>query len=241
MTLADIPSDTSMEIRTSRAPASVVRKAFIRAIPGLMMPVIILGGIYGGVFTPTESAAVAAVYALVIGLFVMRDLKLKDVYRIFATAGVQAARIMFIIATATLFAYVITKYQIAETVADGLLSITTNAVVIVLLINLMLLIAGMFLDAISAFYLFVPLFVPVLLELGMDMTTIGVFMTVNLALGLVTPPVGIDLFVAAGIAKIPFGEAVKGIWPFLLAGVGVLMLVTFIPALSNFLPNLLGL
>lgn len=241
MTLADIPSDTSMEIRTSRAPASVVRKAFIRAIPGLMMPVIILGGIYGGVFTPTESAAVAAVYALVIGLFVMRDLKLKDVYRIFATAGVQAARIMFIIATATLFAYVITKYQIAETVADGLLSITTNAVVIVLLINLMLLIAGMFLDAISAFYLFVPLFVPVLLELGMDMTTIGVFMTVNLALGLVTPPVGIDLFVAAGIAKIPFSEAVKGIWPFLLAGVGVLMLVTFIPALSNFLPNLLGL
>lgn len=241
MTLADIPHDASIQIRTTRAPARVIRKALVRAIPGLMMPFIILGGIYGGVFTPTESAAVAAVYALVIGLFVMRDLKLADVYKIFATAGVQAARIMFIIATATLFAYVITKYQIAETVAEGLLSLTTSTVVLVLLINLVLLIAGMFLDAISAFYLFIPLFVPVLLELGMDMTTIGVFMTVNLALGLVTPPVGIDLFVAAGIAKIPFGEAIKGIWPFFLAGLGVLMLVTFVPALSNFLPDLLGL
>lgn len=241
MTLTDIPHDAAIEVRTTRAPASVVRKALIRAIPGLMMPVIILGGIYGGIFTPTESAAVAAVYALVIGLFVMKDLKVKDVYRIFATAGVQAARIMFIIATATLFAYVITKYQIAEAVADGLLSITTNTVIIILLVNLVLLVAGMFLDAISAFYLFIPLFVPVLLELGMDMTTIGVFMTVNLALGLVTPPVGIDLFVAAGIAKIPFGEAVKGIWPFFLAGLSVLMLITFMPAISNFLPNLLGL
>jgi C4-dicarboxylate transporter DctM subunit len=241
MTLADIPHDATIEIRTTRASAAVIRKALVRAIPGLMMPIIILGGIYGGVFTPTESAAVAAIYALVIGLFVMRDLKLKDVYRIFATAGVQASRIMFIIATATLFAYVITKYQIAETVADGLLSVTTNTVIIILLVNLVLLVAGMFLDAISAFYLFIPLFVPVLLEVGMDMTTIGVFMTVNLALGLITPPVGIDLFVAAGIAKISFGEAVKGVWPFFLAGLSVLMLITFIPALANFLPNLLGL
>lgn len=241
MTLEDIPHDASIQVRTTRAPGRVIRKALVRAIPGLMMPFIILGGIYGGVFTPTESAAVAAVYALIIGLFVMRDLKLADVYKIFATAGVQAARIMFIIATATLFAYVITKYQIAQTVAEGLLSLTSNTVLLVLLINLVLLVAGMFLDAISAFYLFVPLFVPVLLELGMDMTTIGVFMTVNLALGLVTPPVGIDLFVAAGIAKIPFSEAIKGIWPFFLAGLAVLMLVTFVPALSNFLPDLLGL
>ncbi|MCC3265948.1 TRAP transporter large permease [Arthrobacter gengyunqii] len=241
MTLEDIPHDASIQVRTTRAPGRVIRKALVRAIPGLMMPFIILGGIYGGVFTPTESAAVAAVYALIIGLFVMRDLKLADVYKIFATAGVQAARIMFIIATATLFAYVITKYQIAQTVAEGLLSLTSNTVLLVLLINLVLLVAGMFLDAISAFYLFIPLFVPVLLELGMDMTTIGVFMTVNLALGLVTPPVGIDLFVAAGIAKIPFSEAIKGIWPFFLAGLAVLMLVTFVPALSNFLPDLLGL
>ncbi|WP_394160366.1 TRAP transporter large permease [Galactobacter valiniphilus] len=233
-------AEAVMTIRTQRASSAEIRKAFLRALPGLLMPVIILGGIYGGIFTPTESAAVAAVYALLVGLVVSRDVKLKDLFRIFTQAGVQSARIMFIVAAATVFAYAITKYGVAENIAHGILSITTNTVLIILFINVVLLIAGMFLDAISAFYLFVPLFVPVLLEVGMDMTSIGVMMTVNLALGLVTPPVGIDLFVAAGIAKIPFGEAVKGIWPFFGAGLVVLMLITFVPAVSNFLPNLLG-
>ena len=171
----------------------------------------------------------------------MRELKLRDLFSVFTQAGIASGRIMLIIATATLFAYVITRNQIARDVADALLGLTDNWIVIVLLINVVLLIAGMFIDAISAFYLFVPLFAPVLLELGMDMTTIGVMMTMNLALGLVTPPVGIDLFVAAGIAKIPFWEAAKGVWPFLVVGGGVLMLVTFIPVLSNGLPDLLGL
>lgn len=241
LTVEDVPDSTSMEIRNTRAPWRVIRRAFFRAVPGLLMPVIILGGIYGGIFTPSESAAVAAVYALIVGLFVSRSIKLREIHAIFTTAGVQSARIMFIIATATLFAYVITKYGIAREVSDGLLSITDNAVVLVLLINVVLLVGGMFLDAISAFYLFVPLFVPVLLDLGMNITTIGVFMTVNLALGLVTPPVGIDLFVAAGIAKIPFAEAIRGVWPFFFAGLATLMVITFVPAVSNFLPDLLGM
>ena len=226
--------------RSRRAPAAVVAKAFLRAVPGLLVPVIILGGIYGGIFTPTESAAVASVYALVVGL-VSRELKLSALFKVFTSAGIMSGRIMLIIASATLFAYVITRNQIARHVADWMLSLTDSMVILVLIINLVLLIAGMFLDAISAFYLFIPLFVPVLLELGMDLTTIGVMMTMNLAIGLITPPVGIDLFVAAGIAKISFAEAVKGILPFVLSGIGVLMLVTFIPALSNWLPNLLGL
>ncbi|MGO1398967.1 MAG: TRAP transporter large permease [Brevibacterium yomogidense] len=229
------------EIRTTRAPAAEIGRALWRAVPGLLVPVIILGGIYGGVFTPTESAAAACVYGLLVGVFVMRELKLRDLFSVFTQAGIASGRIMLIIATATLFAYVITRNQIARDVADALLGLTDNWIVIVLLINVVLLIAGMFIDAISAFYLFVPLFAPVLLELGMDMTTIGVMMTMNLALGLVTPPVGIDLFVAAGIAKIPFWEAAKGVWPFLVVGGGVLMLVTFIPVLSNGLPDLLGL
>ncbi|GAA2097902.1 MULTISPECIES: TRAP transporter large permease [Brevibacterium] len=228
-------------VRTQRASWPEIWRAFYRAVPGLLVPVIILGGIYGGIFTPTESAAVACVYGLVVGLFVVRELKLKDLPTLFVTAGLASGRIMLIIATATVFAYVITRNQIARTVADWLLSLTDNWVVIVLLINLILLIAGMFIDAISAFYLFVPLFVPVMLELDMDITTIGVMMTMNLALGLITPPVGIDLFVAAGIAKIPFMTAVKGIWPFLGVGIVVLMLVTFVPVLSNGLPDLLGL
>ncbi|WP_029089524.1 TRAP transporter large permease [Brevibacterium album] len=228
-------------VRTVRAPWSEIWRAFYRAVPGLLVPVIILGGIYGGIFTPTESAAVACVYGLVVGLFVMRELSLRELYRVFTAAGLASGRIMLIIATATVFAYVITRNQIARTVADWLLALTDSWVLLILIINLMLLIAGMFLDAISAFYLFVPLFVPVMLELGMDITTIGVMMTMNLALGLITPPVGIDLFVAAGIAKIPFAEAVRGIGPFLAAGIAVLMLVTFVPALSNWLPDLLGL
>lgn len=227
-------------MRANRAPASVVAKAFLRALPGLLVPVIILGGIYGGIFTPTESAAVASVYALVVGLLT-RDLKLGSVFKVFTTAGIMSGRIMLIIASATLFAYVITRNQIARHVADWMLSITDSVVLLVLIINLALLIAGMFLDAISAFYLFIPLFVPVMLELGMNLTTIGVMMTMNLAIGLITPPVGIDLFVAASIAKISFGEAVKGIIPFVTAGLALVLLVTFVPALSNWLPDLLGL
>ncbi|MBF4458900.1 TRAP transporter large permease [Pseudoclavibacter sp. VKM Ac-2867] len=242
MTLEDIvPDGIKVGERKTRAPWPEIGRAFMRAVPGLLVPVIILGGIYGGVFTPTESAAVASVYALIVGLMVTRELKFKDIFKIFTTAGIQSSRIMIIIAAASLFAYVITKYRIATAAADAILSITDNVVLIILLINLSLLIAGMFLDAISAFYLFVPIFVPVLLEMDVSITTIGVMMTVNLALGLVTPPVGLDLFVAAGIAKIPFGEAVKGIWPFLGAGLAVLMLITFIPWLSNGLPDLLGL
>ncbi|KIP53397.1 TRAP transporter large permease [Leucobacter komagatae] len=241
VTPANASSGGGIGMRAERAPAGVVFKAFMRAVPGLLVPVIILGGIYGGIFTPTESAAVASVYALVVGLFVTRELKLPEVFKIFTSAGIMSGRIMLIIASATLFAYVITRNQIARHVADWMLSITDSMVLLVLIINLALLIAGMFLDAISAFYLFIPLFVPVLLELGMNLTTIGVMMTMNLAIGLITPPVGIDLFVAASIAKIPFGEAVKGVVPFVVSGIAVLMLVTFIPALSNWLPDLLGL
>ncbi|QYH34539.1 TRAP transporter large permease [Salinibacterium sp. M195] len=239
---ADVdPDDVQIGQRRTRASWPVIGRAFVRAIPGLLVPVIILGGIYGGIFTPTESAAVASVYALLVGVFVTRKLNFRGLFRVFTTAGIQAGRIMLIISAATIFAYVITRNQIASQVTDALLSLTDNVVVIILLINIMLLIAGMFLDAVSAFYLFIPLFVPVMLELGMDITTIGVVMTINLAIGLVTPPVGIDLFVAAGIAQVPFGEAVKGIWPFLVASLTVLMLLTFIPVLSTGLPDLMGL
>lgn len=227
--------------RTTRAPFTVIWRATYRAFPGLLVPVIILGGIYGGIFTPTESAAVACVYGIVVGLVITRQLSIKEFAKVFIRAGLMSSRIMLIVATATLFAYVITRNQIADAVAEWMLSLTDSVVVLILCVNLLLLIAGMFIDAVSAYYLFVPLFAPVLLELGMDMTTMGVMMTMNLALGLVTPPVGVDLFVAAGIARIPFLEAVKGIWPFLGVALVVLMLVTFVPVLSNGLPDLLGL
>lgn len=214
--------------------------ALLRAIPGLLVPIIILGGIYGGIFTPTESAVVASVYALVVGLFIYREISVTRLPRVFTVAAVQSAVVMLIVGCASVFAYVITRQQVAQTVADALLGITENKYVILLIVMVLLLIVGMFIDAVSALYLFVPLLAPVLLHVGVDVTTIGVMMVVNLAVGMITPPVGVNLFVAAGIARAPLAEVVKGIMPFLLAVLVVLTLVTFIPALSNWLPDLLG-
>lgn len=214
--------------------------AFLKAIPGLLVPIIILGGIYGGIFTPTESAVVASVYALVVGLVIYREIRITRLPHVFTVAALQSAVVMLIVGCASVFAYVITRQQVAQTVADALLGITENKYLILLIVMALLLIVGMFVDAVSALYLFVPLLAPVLLHVGVDVTTMGVLMVVNLAVGMITPPVGVNLFVAAGIARAPLAEVVKGIMPFLFAVLIVLTLVTFIPALSNWLPDLLG-
>ncbi|WP_231444390.1 TRAP transporter large permease [Brevibacterium zhoupengii] len=214
--------------------------ALVKAIPGLLIPVIILGGIYGGIFTPTEAGAVASVFALLVGLFVYRELKLPDLPKVFLESGVSTAVIMFIVGVASLFSYVITVEGIADTVSAAVLGVTDNKFVILAVITIILLIVGAFVDAISAFYLFIPILVPILLEVGVDMTTIGVFMTVNLAIGLFTPPVGLNLYVGAGIGKVRLEEVVRGIMPFLICAIIALLLITYIPAISNWLPDLLG-
>lgn len=212
----------------------------VKAIPGLLIPVIILGGIYGGIFTPTEAGAVASVFALAVGLFVYRELKWSDLPKVFLESGVSTAVIMFIVGVASLFSYVITVEGIAEEVSATVLGITDNKFVILAVITVILLIVGAFVDAISAFYLFIPILVPILVGVGVDMTTIGVFMTVNLAIGLFTPPVGLNLYVGAGIGKARLEEVVRGILPFLICAIIALLLITYIPAISNWLPDLLG-
>lgn len=214
--------------------------ALVKAIPGLLIPVIILGGIYGGIFTPTEAGAVASVFALLVGLFVYRELKLPDLPKVFLESGVSTAVIMFIVGVASLFSYVITVEGIADTVSAAVLGVTDNKFLILAVITIILLIVGAFVDAISAFYLFIPILVPILLEVGVDMTTIGVFMTVNLAIGLFTPPVGLNLYVGAGIGKVRLEEVVRGVMPFLICAIIALLLITYIPAISNWLPDLLG-
>lgn len=214
--------------------------ALVKAIPGLLIPVIILGGIYGGIFTPTEAGAVASVFALLVGLFVYRELKWPDLPKVFLESGVSTAVIMFIVGVASLFSYVITVEGIAETVSTAVLGVTDNKFLILAVITIILLIVGAFVDAISAFYLFIPILVPILLEVGVDMTTIGVFMTVNLAIGLFTPPVGLNLYVGAGIGKVRLEEVVRGVMPFLICAIIALLLITYIPAISNWLPDLLG-
>lgn len=225
----------------SRAPLREIGRGFINAIPGLLVPVIILGGIYGGVFTPTESAVVAAVYALIVGVVFYREIRVGHLAKIFTAAAVQSSVVMIIVGCASVFAYVITSQRIAKRMSDFILGITDNPVIIMLLVVVLLLIVGAFIDAISALYLFVPILVPVLLEVGFDITTIGVMMTVNLAIGLVTPPVGVNLFVAAGMAKAPLTLVSRSAVPYLIASVVVLLLTAYIPGLSNWLPDLLGM
>jgi C4-dicarboxylate transporter, DctM subunit len=215
--------------------------AFKDAIWGLLVPVIILGGIYGGVFTPTESAVVAVFYGLFVGLFIYRELKWKDIKNILIDSSVQTAVVMLIIAAASLFAYVITTEQIADLISSALLGITENKIIILLLVNIILLIAGMFMDAVSAYYIFVPILLPIMIALDVDPTVFGIFMTVNLAIGLFTPPVGANLFVACGIANVSLAKISKAIMPFVIASIVVLLLVTYVPVISTFLPDLLGI
>ncbi|NWQ43227.1 TRAP transporter large permease [Bacillus sp. EB106-08-02-XG196] len=230
------------EIAATKEVASPKERwqAFTGAIWGILVPVIILGGIYGGVFTPTESAVVAVFYGLFVGIFIHKELKLKDIKRILIDSGVQTATVMLIVSSASLFAYVITTEGIADLISDAVLGLSENRYIILILVNIILLIAGMFMDAISAYYIFVPILLPIMIALGVDPTVFGVFMTVNLAIGLFTPPVGVNLYVACGISNISLNKISKAIVPFVVASIVVLILITYIPAISTFLPNLLG-
>ncbi len=207
--------------------------AFKDAFWGLMMPVIILGGIYGGIFTPTEAAAVSAVYGLFIGVFVYKTLRLKELKKIFIDSASTTATVMFITAAATLFAYVITRARIDVAISTLLTDVAGgNQVIFLIIVNIVLLIAGCFLDSTSALYIFTPLFIPVAQALDMSMVHFGTIMIVNLAIGLVTPPVGVNLYVACGISNIDLKRISVSVIPLLLASLIVLVLVTYVPSIS---------
>lgn len=215
-------------------------EAFKDAFWGLMMPVIILGGIYGGIFTPTESAAVSAIYGLLVGLFIYRSITIKDIYQILVDSVSQTATVMFIMATACLFSYVMTISGLASA-AGGLLTTLSmgNKYIYFIILNILLLFAGCVLDGSSALYIFAPIFYPVAVQLGINPVHVGVVAIVNLAIGLVTPPVGVNLYVACGIGKISIKELLSGLWPFLIAGLISLVIITYVPFFSTFLPGLM--
>lgn len=207
--------------------------AFKDAVPGLLMPVIILGGIYGGIFTPTEAAAVSVFYGLFVGFVIYKDLNLNKLSDIMVDSCSTTATVMFITMGASLFAYVLTRARLDEAIENVMLNVTGGSVVIFfIIVNIVLLIAGCFLDSTSALYIFTPLFAPVALQLGIDPIHLGVVMIVNLAIGLFTPPVGVNLYVACGIGKISLEDISKGIIPCLVAMLIILLLVTYIPAIS---------
>ena len=219
--------------------------AFKDAFWGFLMPIIILGGIYGGVFTPTEAAAVSVVYGLFVGMVIYREVKLKDLFDLCVDSAKTTGGIMLIVACASLFSYVCTKFGIADAASQLLGSIAHNQFTFLLIVNIIFLIAGCFIDANSAMYIFIPVMLPVCKALGYDVVAFGVMATVNLAIGQVTPPVGVNLFVAIGIKikkgmEVTLQEISKAVMPMLAACVAVLLVVTYIPVTSTALPRALA-
>lgn len=219
--------------------------AFKDAFWGFLMPVIILGGIYGGVFTPTEAAAVSVVYGLFVGMVIYREVKWKDLWEILVDSAKTTGGIMLIVACASLFSYVCTKFGIAEAASDLLGSIAHNQFTFLLIVNIIFLIAGCFIDANSAMYIFIPIMLPVCKALGYDLVAFGIVATVNLAIGQFTPPVGVNLFVAISIKlkkgmEVTIQKISKAVLPMIWASVVVLLLVTYVPEISTFLPKALA-
>ncbi|MGF0096659.1 TRAP transporter large permease [Peptoniphilus sp. SGI.035] len=207
--------------------------SFIDAFWAIMSPVIILGGIYAGVFTPTEAAVVSVVYSFVVGVFVYKELNLKEAYKSFRDAIVVNGATTFMVGLSTAFAALLTMEQIPMKIAMFITSLSDNGIVILILINIFLIIVGMFIDNIPGTIILTPILLPIVLRLGMSPITFGIMLTMNLAIGFCTPPYGINLFVATAISKVGMSVLTKEIIKFILALIVVLMLVTFVPLITN--------
>lgn len=215
--------------------------SFKDAVWALLVPVIILGGIYGGIFTPTEAAVVGVVYALFTGAVIYRQLTFKKVYEAMVEAGVLSCLSMFILGGATTFGRLMTMERIPQTLAAAMLSITNSPLVLMMLIMFFLLITGMFIDTTSNVVLFTPLFLPIAKALGYSPVLFGVVMTMNLCLGMITPPVGVNLYVAQGICKAPFEHLIKESIPLIAALMVAIILTIVFPEIALFIPKLLGM
>ncbi|WP_312811625.1 TRAP transporter large permease [Sedimentibacter sp.] len=206
----------------------------------LLVPVIILGGIYGGIFTPTEAAAVAVIYGFVIGVFVHKDLKLSELPEVIASSALTTATVMIIVGTATTFGRILTLEQIPIMIANGISSFSSNPYIVLFLINILLLFVGCFMDTTAAIIILSPILLPVALAIGVDPIHFGIIMVTNLAIGFITPPLGVNLFVACGVAKSPLEDVVKGVIPFFVCMLVALALITVFPEISLTLPRLYG-
>ena len=228
-------------IKPSREKASGKERwdAFKDAFWGFLMPIIILGGIYGGYFTPTEAAAVACIYGLIVACLIYRTVKFKDLYAIGFDAALTAAMILFIVGTANAFSNIVTTQQVPAKLTGLIQGVTDSKYIVLLLINLILLINGCFMEETATTFIYTPILYPLICSYGIDPVQFGVIMVMNMTMGLITPPLGINLFVAAGIDKRgTFKETIKYIWPLFGVLVIVLMLVTYIPDISLSFVNL---
>jgi C4-dicarboxylate transporter DctM subunit len=222
-----------------RAKLGDIWRSFREAIWGMMLIVIILGGIYGGAFTPTEAAAVAAVYAFAVAVFVYKDLKLGEVPQVLLEAGKVTVMLMFIITNAFLFAHVLTTEQIPQAITRLIVAADMPPWLFLVVVNVILLIAGNFMEPSAIILILAPIFFPIALQLGIDPIHLGIIMVVNMEIGMITPPVGLNLYVTSGITGMSLWEVVKAAMPWLGILLVFLVIVTYVPIISTFLPDLL--
>ena len=225
--------------REARTPLRVIARRFWDAVPSLFLLVVIMGGIVGGIFTATEAAAVAVLYALLLA-FAYRELKLSDLPKVLLDSATTTAVVMLLIATSLAMSWVMAYANIPQALTAALLGVTDSPLMILLLINLVLLVVGTFMDMTPAVLIFTPLFLPIAVDLGIDPVHFGIIMVLNLCIGLCTPPVGAVLFIGVGVANTTIERVIRPLLPLFVAMIVALVIVTFVPALSLWLPRLFG-
>ncbi|HHE3463510.1 C4-dicarboxylate TRAP transporter large permease protein DctM [Pasteurella multocida] len=216
-------------------------RAARKAIWGLLLMMIILGGIYSGIFTPTEAAAVAAVYSFVVAVFIYKDIKLSECPRVLLESGKLSVMLMFIIANAMLFAHVLTTEQIPQLITETVTKMELSPWMFLIVVNIVLLIAGAFMEPSAIILILAPILFPIAVQLGIDPIHLGVIMVVNMEIGMITPPIGLNLFVASAVSKMPLTAVIRAATPWLMLLLAFLIAITYIPAISMALPNWMGI
>jgi len=216
-------------------------RAFRESIWGLFLIIVVMGGIYTGMFTPTEAAAMSAVYAFCVAVFVYKDMGLKDIPKVLLNSANMSAMLLYIITNAVLFSFILTNENIPQALADWMLGHGLGVVTFLLAVNVILLLAGNFMEPSSIMLIFAPILFPVAMKLGIDPIHFGIIMVVNMEVGMCHPPVGLNLYVASGITKMGITELTVAVWPWLLAMLGFLVAVTYLPIMSLWFPRWLGM
>ena len=227
--------------RAERATWGQRAKAFRESIWGLMLIVVVMGGIYSGIFTATEAAAMSAVYAFIVATFIYKDLRLSDLKKVLLSSANLSAMLLYIITNAVLFSFLLTSEQIPQAMSESLISSGVGPIAFLLIANIMLLIAGNFMEPASIILILAPILFPIAMSLGIDPVHFGIIITVNMEIGMITPPVGLNLYVASGISKLGLTDMSKAVSPWLLTMLVFLAIVTYYPPLSLWLPKTLGM
>jgi tripartite ATP-independent transporter DctM subunit len=224
--------------RTPRPTLKLLWTAFREAFWALLSPVILFAGIFSGIFTPTEAAVVAAFYSLILGLFVYREFTFRDIPKVILSTCETTGVVLALVMTSSIFGWILSVSQVPQTMSAALLSIATSKIMLLVIINVFLLFVGMFMEGTAAILILTPILIPIMVNIGIDITQACLIMIMNLMIGVITPPVGVVLYVVANVSKVSFERVTKATIPFLIPLLVVLVMVTFIPWITTFIPNL---